>query len=325
MRKPLNNIGVCLYYLLRSFRLSSKYRIKLKNYLRYLLDKRTIIVMTLLVKDEEKLIEKNIRFHYAMGVNCFVVTVHNSTDNTLYYLLKLIKEGIPIEIIVANDKYQLQDKRVHKMIKLAKSKFKADWVINADADEFYYSKDFNLKKSILKYNVGNVIKLNSTFSFPNGNTDRLLSPYFITTYVPDFWYKLYTNLPVKGRFIGKCSCVKVIHKAKGYKHIFPGNHDVRMQNKKVFTTDDIILYHFTDGNYVDFEEKVKRYLNSFSESEVEIGEHIRSMINLYKEGKLKEYYDSLYSSDVLSVLTEAGIVTKDYSLINYMKYKEILR
>ena len=127
----------------------------------------------------------------------------------------------------------------------------------------------------------------------------------------------------EGRFVDKCSCKKIIHKSFGYKQIHAGNHDVDMICKKVSANPDIILYHFCDGSYEDFEAKVKRF--SLSLDDKDIGKHIRKYVKLYKEGKLKEYYDSLYSSDVLSVLMDAGIVTKDYSLINYMKYKEILR
>lgn len=279
--------------------------------------------MTLLIKDEEKIIEKNIRFHYAMGVDQFIITVHNSTDKTLEILKKLKKEGIPIDITVVNNEMFLKVKRVHRMILIAKQKYKANWIINADADEFYFSKDYNLKKSILKYYAGNVITLNSTFSFPDGSDERLLSPYFIINYIPEFWYVLYPHLPKEGRFVDKCSCKKIIHKSFGYKQIHAGNHDVDMICKKVSANPDIILYHFCDGSYEDFEAKVKRF--SLSLDDKGIGKHIRKYVKLYKEGKLKEYYDSLYSSEVLSVLMDAGIVTKDYSLINYMKYKEILR
>ena len=325
MKRPLSAPWVFLSYFPKLFAKSGKARIWLKNYIKRQKSINLKLAMTLLVKNEEKLIEKNIRFHYAMGVNIFVITLHNSTDNTLNIVNKLKSEGIPIEIIIANEKGYFQAKRVHKMIKIAQKKYKADWIINADADEFYYSKDLNLRKSIIKYESGNVIKLDSTFSFPDGKEDRLLNPYFITNNIPKFWLNLYPDISCNGRYVGRNSCPKVIHTTKNYIRILPGNHNVNMLFKKVIPTDEIILYHFSDGSYQDFEEKVIRYIDTFAAEENTSGVHVKHMIDLYKQGKLKEFYDKHFSSELLNKLINIGCVTKNYYLINYLKYKDILR
>ncbi len=47
-----------------------------------------------------------------------------------------------------------------------------------------------------------------------------------------------------------------------------------------------------------------------------------------KSGKariLKEFYDKHFSSELLNKLINIGCVTKNYYLINYLKYKDILR
>ena len=41
-----------------------------------------ILYMTLLVKNEEELLEQNLIFHKQMGVDGFIVTDNNSTDHT---------------------------------------------------------------------------------------------------------------------------------------------------------------------------------------------------------------------------------------------------
>lgn len=41
------------------------------------------LVMTLLVKNEEAMLEENLLFHKAMGVDGFIVTDNNSTDRTM--------------------------------------------------------------------------------------------------------------------------------------------------------------------------------------------------------------------------------------------------
>ena len=132
-----------------------KYKIfNIKKYVKKYLKQKEIdnlkLIITLLVKDEEDILETNIRFHKAMGADGFIVTSHNSTDRTNEILEKLKQEGIILEIIYETDPAYNQVMFVDRMIKIAKRKYKADWIINADADEFYYSKDLNLKKSIKK-------------------------------------------------------------------------------------------------------------------------------------------------------------------------------
>ena len=50
------------------------------------------LIMTFVVRDEENIIEQNIRFHKAMGVDGFIVLSHNSLDRTNEILEKLKTE-----------------------------------------------------------------------------------------------------------------------------------------------------------------------------------------------------------------------------------------
>lgn len=146
------------------------------------------LIMTLLVKDEADIIETNIRFHKAMGVDGFIVTNNNSTDDTLEVLSRLKNEGLVLEIIDESDPTYQQEIWVDRMIKIAKKKYHATWVINADADEFYYSKDLNLKESIVKFPRLNAIKVESMFSFPEDIDNFFENPYFNTNPIKDFEY-----------------------------------------------------------------------------------------------------------------------------------------
>lgn len=73
------------------------------------------LIMTLVVKDEEDIIESNIRFHKAMGVDGFIVTSHNSTDRTNEILEDLKREGIILEIIYETDPAYHQEKFVDSL------------------------------------------------------------------------------------------------------------------------------------------------------------------------------------------------------------------
>ena len=305
------------------FPISRKARNRVKEYLYEKSIRDLKLIMTLLVKDEENLIEKNIRFHKAMGVDGFIITSHNSTDGTNEILERLKKEGLVQEIIYIKEPHLDQAKFVNRMIKIAKHKYKADWIINSDADEFYYSKDLNLKKSILKYKKTNVNVLwaDSTFLFPDNRDDFLSCPYFVTK--PFLEYEA-EKLDIKDKeefkeFIGSQGCTKVIHKAKGYKRIIVGNHDVKMINKVSVQTPEISLYHFNTKNYNELVKKVKRNIERMKTTPFGQSMHIKKIIEEYESGKLKQDYDSKYNENMRKFLIEQGVVTIDKSVSNFLQ------
>ena len=52
------------------------------------------LVMTLLVKNEEDMLEKNLQFHKSMGVDGFIVTDNNSTDRTPEIIKEYQEKGL---------------------------------------------------------------------------------------------------------------------------------------------------------------------------------------------------------------------------------------
>ena len=83
-----------------------------------------------------------------MGVDGFIVTDNNSTDETANILRKYYKKGWIKEIINEPGNNYNQKKWVDRMIKIAKNKYHTDWIINADADELWYTPLGNLKKEL---------------------------------------------------------------------------------------------------------------------------------------------------------------------------------
>lgn len=106
------------------------------------------LIMTLLVKNEEELLEKNLLFHKAMGVDAFIVTDNNSADGTYGIIEKYRRKGWVVDVIRETATGYEQKEWVDRMIWRAKTSFGADWVINADADEFWYAPSGSLKKEL---------------------------------------------------------------------------------------------------------------------------------------------------------------------------------
>lgn len=280
------------------------------------------LIMTIVCKDEEAIIEQQIRFHKAMGVDGFIVINHNSIDNTLNILKKLKEEGIVYEIINKTTSYHEHNVWVDEMIRLAKDKYEADWVINSDADEFYFSKSLDLKESIRKANDANVIMVDSIFFVPDGRDDFFSCPYFLTRPFYKFEVELF-NLD-GGAKSSEFMCPKVIHKTKGYRSILPGNHDIDLKNKKAIVSADINLYHYHIKNYKFYEAKVVKWEETLKYIPDFSCKHIRTLLDLYQNGKLKENYESDFGDKKREFLIEHGVVTIDPSVYNFLKYTEIL-
>ena len=307
--------------------ISKKARQELRKYLKEKQVMNMKLFMTIVIRDEDSIIEKNIRFHKAMGVDGFIVTSHNSTDRTNEILNKLKQEGFVLDILYKNSPNHQHHVWVDEMIKIAKKKYKADWIINADADEFYYSKDLNLKKSIWSYKKinPNVLTVDSTYLFPDNRDDFINCPYFVTKPFQDFEANMLNIIQddTFKPFIGTKSCIKVIHKTKGYRKIYDGNHSIKMFRRKQLYATNIVLYHYHIKNYKEYERKILRWLDSAHLMPKGMGEHMKKMIMIYKENKLREHYNNQYGENIRNFLINEGVVSIDKSVSNFVKWKDI--
>lgn len=95
--------------------------------------------MTLVVRDEGDVIEANLRYHLAQGVDFVIATDNGSTDATVEVLDRYARAGLLHLIEEPSDDYhELQAEWITRMARLAATDFDADWVINNDADEFWW-------------------------------------------------------------------------------------------------------------------------------------------------------------------------------------------
>lgn len=97
------------------------------------------VVLTLVVRDEIDIIEANLRYHLAQGVEHVLVTDHGSTDGTEDVLRRFEGEGRVHVVARQGDAEGFpQGAWVTRMARLARDRFGADWVLHADADEFWW-------------------------------------------------------------------------------------------------------------------------------------------------------------------------------------------
>jgi len=116
------------------------------------------IAMTLLVRDEEDILRENIKFHLAQGVDFIIATDNRSTDSTKDILKEYETQGKLFYIYENRDNYN-QHAWVTKMARMAYLEHNANWVINNDADEFWWPKKGTLRDVFLSLPANaNIIK-----------------------------------------------------------------------------------------------------------------------------------------------------------------------
>src|SRR5215218_2818756 len=104
------------------------------------------LAMCMKVRDEDDVLELNLRYHHAQGVDQFIVTDNGSTDRTPEILRAWRDAGL-VHLIEepAEDFKEKAHGWVTRMARLAATEFEADWVIHGDADEFWWPAGGDLK------------------------------------------------------------------------------------------------------------------------------------------------------------------------------------
>jgi hypothetical protein len=97
------------------------------------------LVMCLKVRDEDDILDDNLRYHRAQGVDRFIVTDNGSTDRTPEILGRWRDAGL-LHLLEepAADFRQEAHGWVTRMGRLAATELGADWVLYGDADELWW-------------------------------------------------------------------------------------------------------------------------------------------------------------------------------------------
>lgn len=241
------------------------------------------LVMTLLVRDEEDIVRENIDYHLSQGVDFFIATDNRSEDRTASILKSYEARGLLHYIYEGDDDYN-QHAWVTRMARLAHVVHGADWVINNDADEFWWP------------GVGN---LHETFaSLPaDVNILRARRHNFIAVEQSElpFYHRMIYRDRVSLNPLGRPLPPKVAHRGHADIVVAQGNHAVKGMDKPQILEGHLEIFHFPVRSYAQIENKIAKggaaYANN-RELPAEVGQTWRKLYaDLEQDKNLRRHFD----------------------------------
>jgi len=274
------------------------------------------LVMTLLVRDEEDIIEANIDYHLSRGVDFIIATDNKSVDNTAEILRNYERQGHLHYIYEPLDDYS-QYKWVTRMARLAATDFAADWIINNDADEFWWpDADADLKSCLSLVPTNQLAVSVNRFNFP------MQAPLAES---PDPFFERLTICDLKSvNSIGAPLPPKSCHRALKDIDVSQGNHDVSINGRPVPTCETALsIFHFPVRSYAQFENKIRLGGAAYARN-AELGANVgmtwRFLFERYQEGNFEEeFLKQVLSQDMVKSETASGRLKSDVRLRDWMR------
>ena len=254
------------------------------------------LVMTLLARNEEDVIEENLLYHLNRGVDFVVATDNASDDSTRDILAEYERHGVLHLIDEPTHSYD-QGRWVTRMARLAATDFGADWVVNNDADEFFWPDGGDLKAVLAEIPERfGVLAVPRTNFLPRPESEEGGS--FADRMVVRERHSFNTT--------GEKPLVpKAVHRAHPEVSIENGGH--RLAAPGLVTLDawhPLETFHFPVRTYAQWEMKIRTSYEARSSANLNVYSGLRAGVALLEAGRLHEAYDELALDDEQ---VEAGV------------------
>ena len=250
------------------------------------------LVMTLLARDEEDIVEENLIYHLDRGVDFVVATDHNSSDATPEILERYQREG-HVHLIHEPSTDFAQHAWRTRMARLAATDFGADWVIDNDADEFWWP----LEGANLK----------DVFAAQPDDVQAVMARKLNFVPRPDAEGPFYERMLLRdneGRnLIGRLILPKVAHRGVADINVGTGSHRITLNgvSPKSYPAPLEIL-HYSVRSYESFETRVRNAGQALPAQDADdprgnVTAQYREMFRIFQSGRLRDYYDTLVVDD----------------------------
>jgi hypothetical protein len=246
---------------------------------------RTIrLLMTLLVRNEAEMIEDNLDYHLAQGVDFVIVTDHASTDGTAELLRPYEREGV-VAVLRDDEDAHHQSRRVTNMARLAATDYGADWIIHNDADEFWWPVAGTLRDvfAAIPSDYGQIEVRRVNF-LPGAVADE---PFHATMVHRDA-----RSLNLRAELLEpKCA-----HRAHPDVVVAPGNHRISGVDLRPVPIAGLLeIFHFPMREYAQFERKVTQTgvgYEALDDRSPGTGDDQLRLLELQRRGELRAHFDA---------------------------------
>jgi hypothetical protein len=270
------------------------------------------LVMTLLVRNEADMIETNLDYHLAQGVDFVIVTDHGSSDGTGELLRRYEQAGV-VTVLHEEGEEHHQSVRVTRMARLALNRHCADWVIHNDADEFWWPLSGSLRDvfASIPAEYGQIeVQRRNFLPGPEG-----LDPFYSRLV-----YRDTQSLNLSGRVLEP----KVAHRAHPNVVVAPGNHWISGAELRPAPAGELLeIFHFPMRSYDQFERKVIQTGIGYEKLEhrsFEVGRDQLKLLQVYRENALRQYYEEALLDDAARRRgLEDGSIVLDRRLEDFMR------
>ena len=249
------------------------------------------LILTVLARDEADVIEAQIAFHLNAGVDFVIATDNASKDGTTEVLESYAREGC-LHLIREPAEGLRQGEWVTRMARLAATEFGADWVINSDADEFWWPRGSSLKEVLeaVPKRFGIVQAFWRSF-VPRPDNDAF--------FVDRMTARLSSPAPINDPRSFYRPVTKVAHRADPEVTVGRGNHDlIGSALVPLATWHPLEVLHFPLRSRGQWARKVELQGEAFTKhiARAGTGYHLTSYDAL-QSGRIDEQYDSMVVSD----------------------------
>ena len=250
------------------------------------------LVMTLLARDEADVIEEWLAFHLNAGADFVVATDNRSEDGTTDVLERYAREG-HVHLLREPGEDLRQNEWVTRMARLAATDFGADWVINSDADEFWWPRGASLRDVLdaVPGRYGTVGAFLRTFGPPpDGGAG---------SFAERMTVRFSALAPINDPASLFKPIRKVVHRGHPEIQVTRGNHAlVDSPFAPLRGWYPIEVFHFPLRSHEQCERKATLQGNAFEKyvARPPTAYHA-NMFAALKSGTIDEYYDALVLSD----------------------------
>jgi hypothetical protein len=249
------------------------------------------IVLTVLARDEADVIDAQISFHLNAGADFVVATDNNSRDGTTEILEGYARDGV-LHLIREPAEGLRQGEWVTRMARLAATDFAADWVINSDADEFWWPRGRSLNEVLAAIPAEYGIVQGFWRSFVPRPDDGAFFAERMTA-------RLSQRAPINDPTSFYRPVVKVAHRADPHVRVARGNHALADSAFVPLSTwNPIEVLHFPLRSRAQWARKVELQGEAFTKhiERSGTGYHLKGYDAL-QSGRIEDQYASLVVDD----------------------------